>query len=278
MKGLQFRVFGRGDIQFAVEVTDRESWYLTEYDLLFYLGPGGTGIVAELEGSRVGLATAALYGRAAWIGNVIVDSSRRQGGIGREMVVELVSRLWKTGATTILLYAYDRSRSLYERLGFTFDSTVWEVTVRKQGQRRKSTLDRGLKETIGRFDAKYFRQSRMEVLRHVAGRPGSIVVSATGDADNVIGYLICSPGGSDYGSEVAPFIAEGEDVVAMLTSLEEVQGPFHMYVPERNLGLLERLDMAYTQVRRVHRGFLGEAANVPTIDEHVISVGLLETG
>ncbi len=275
---IEFRKLDRTDLEFALSITNSERWYLTEYDLLYYLGPNGTGIIALDDGERIGMATAALYGNVAWIGNVIVEEKKRQAGTGKVLMQELISRLDRAGTETFLLYAYDRSRSLYERLGFTFDCTVWDVTVPRQAWEHAVPVYSGLSEEVLRFDNMFVRQSRAAMLRHILGREGCKAFYSMSPSGSVSGYLLCSPGGIDYGSEVAPFIAEKADISSMLHALRDMQGPLHLYVPEENLAQLDSAGAAYTRTRRVHRGYMGSSSGVPVINGRVLSVGLLESG
>lgn len=272
---LEIRKFGKGDIPFAVGITDREGWYLTEYDLSFYTGGGGTGVVALLEGERIGMATAAIYERSAWIGNVVVDARLRGGGAGRSIVEDLMERLKVAGAGTVLLYAYDRSRTLYERMGFKFDSVLWEVTA-DIPRGASGRFRQGLTEGVYALDASIFHASRRSVLEHVSGREGCTVLSS--GADGTDAFLLCSPGGAEYGTEVAPFIAAGATVRQMLSALEGMPGPLHMYVPEGNIRILEREGVGCRLVRRIHRGYIGDAAVLPSLGDSVISAGFLESG
>lgn len=224
------------------------------------------------------MATATVLGNTAWIGNVIVDRARRQSGLGRELVVEFMERLRKDGVETIMLYAYDRSKSLYDRLGFTFDATVWELSIRRAPEADAGGISRGLIEGIDGYDRSYFVKSRMPVLRHIAGREGAFAASSRTRDGALNGYLLCSPTDTEYGSEIAPFVADKDAVAPLLASLSGTPMPFHTYTPEENLPVLNGLGIAYERVRRVHRGFLGRSEDVPEIDSRVMSVGLLETG
>lgn len=276
---VEFRKMDGNDIEYAIRVTNSENWYLTEYDLSFYLDPGnGIGLMAIQDGSRVGLATAAIYGETAWIGNVVIEAEKRQSGIGRLLVEQLLSELKKLGVVSTFLYAYDRSRSLYVRLGFTFDRVLWEVKVDKPTIETSARFERGLTDSIDEFDRLFFRRSRMSVLRHVAGREGCIVISSTDDRKHLNGYLICSPAGSEYGSEIAPLIAGRDNAAKMLSSLGDAPTPYHLYMPEENITVLKELGLKHELVRRIHRGFLGEGGNAPILDEHILSAGFLESG
>lgn len=275
---LQFRSFLAEDMAFAIRLTDKEGWYLTEYDLSYYLKAPGIGVVALESGERIGLATASIFGKSAWIGNVVVDERRRQGGIGRELVGDLITRLEESGTETLLLYAYDRSKSLYERIGFEFDAVIREITTHRPQVKQVHPFTQGMSEEVIDYDSDFFRQSRGATLRHFSKRAGCVVLSSRNGKCDVKGYLVCTPVDSSYGSEIAPLIAEKEEAVELLASLSDAPTPFHLYIPEQNIPLLTRQGLETTIIRRVHRGFRGKKEHVPLIDEHVFSVGFLETG
>jgi predicted N-acetyltransferase YhbS len=74
------------------------------------------GIVAELDGSVAGTALCCRWGpRHATIGLVIVAPSCQGQGIGRQLTTTLLAGL---SGCSVLLYATDAGRPLYERLGF----------------------------------------------------------------------------------------------------------------------------------------------------------------
>jgi|GEM_PF-4552837 len=261
----------KSDIEFALRSSDQEKWYLEEADILYYMNQG-ISVIAEDGGRRIGMATAALYDRLAWIGNVLVLQEERNRGVGNEMVRFLIDELQQNGVSTIGLYAYDRSMSLYLREGFTFDTVLWEMCIHET--HGKGAAAEGSVGEIVNFDRTFFRHDRSRMLEHLASRKGArlIVMRDT----EISGYLICSPSSPDYGSEIAPFIAERGKIKEMLASLDAPL-PFHIYVPEINIAYIQE-NFRCSSVRRMHRGYLGKREEMPVIDERVLSPGTPDGG
>ncbi|MBX8631215.1 MAG: GNAT family N-acetyltransferase [Thermoplasmata archaeon] len=279
---LKFRKLDSSDIDFALKVTETEKWYLSEEDISFYLdNRGATGIVA-LESSRpVGFATSVIYQHTAWIGNVIVAPEARNRGVGKQLVSELMEMLRREGIGNYHLYAYDRSRTLYERLGFRFDAAIWEIAI--LGGRRKSdeadmSLYRGYTDGVDKFDRTYFRESREHVLKFASSRRNSTLVYHRDSDGMVDGYYIENYVDESYGSEVAPFISRKDALETLLSEVMGRAGILHLYVPQQNIGKVEDFAIPFQLVRRIHRGFLGRNEYLPELNGDVISAGFLETG
>lgn len=84
---------------------------------------GGEVFVAERDGVLVGASACAHFGATGWVGAVAVLPEARRGGLGRALTDVAVAWLRERGATTILLYATDMGRPVYERLGFVAEGT-----------------------------------------------------------------------------------------------------------------------------------------------------------
>jgi GNAT superfamily N-acetyltransferase len=269
----------KSDMESAIKLTEDEKWYLTEFDLELYLNEGqGMGTVAVADGVTVGIATAAIYGSSAWIGNVIVTPSLRNLGIGRKLVEAHIDLLRENGIRTYLLYAYDRSKSLYERMGFRFDAKLWEIVINRLPSLPETDVSHGYDKSIEEVDSRFFPCSRKNVLIHAARRKGSDVITHRDRKGNVDGYLFAVFVDNEYGSEVAPFICKMDDIATMLGASGVGEGVIHLYVPEENIDAVERLGVPFQRVRRMHRGYIGSPDCLPNLGPEVISAGFLETG
>ncbi|MCK4442900.1 MAG: GNAT family N-acetyltransferase [Thermoplasmata archaeon] len=84
----------KGDIPFALDITDREGWGYTHEDFrrMLELEPDGCFVAFDNE-RRIGMLTTINYGRTAWIGNVVTESNRRGEGIGSRVVLHAVEHL-----------------------------------------------------------------------------------------------------------------------------------------------------------------------------------------
>jgi len=110
----------RGDVSFAVRLSDEENWWIParDFDRILRLDPRGSFIAME-NAKRAGLATTTSYGKEiAWVGNVVVEKSRRGKHIGQALVKRATGYLQKTGVKRIMLYSFDENIEYYRKLGF----------------------------------------------------------------------------------------------------------------------------------------------------------------
>jgi len=277
---VNFTVFCEEHLDVAMELTSAEGWNLTESDLLFYAkGEHGTGIVALHDRTAVGIATAALYEEKAWIGNVVVSPEHRGTGIGGRMVSAFVQKLFTSRRRTVALYAYDRSRPLYEKLGFTFDALLKEVTVSGSLPARRAdvvAISHTFSDSVSEFDFRYFRSDRKELLSDVLSR-GNYSMTVASSVDGAEGYFIESEA-AGYGTEVAPFIATESSLLPLLAELGGAKRPIHMYVNDEVLPLFRVHGIEVNIVRNIGRGFVGESSSMPLLSHEVLSSGFLDSG
>jgi len=117
---LRIRKMRRGDISFAVRLSDQEDWAIParDFERILRLDPRGSFIAME-NGRRVGLTTTTSYGKQiAWIGNVVVEKSRRGKHIGQALVKHAIRYLQKTRVRRIVLYSFDENVAYYRKVGF----------------------------------------------------------------------------------------------------------------------------------------------------------------
>jgi ribosomal protein S18 acetylase RimI-like enzyme len=117
---LRIRKMRSDDVSFAIRLSDQEKWGIPARDLerILRLDPRGSFVAIE-NARRVGLATTTSYGKQlAWIGNVVVEKSRRGKHIGQALVKHAIGYLTKTGVKRIVLYSFDENIEFYRKLGF----------------------------------------------------------------------------------------------------------------------------------------------------------------
>jgi GNAT superfamily N-acetyltransferase len=83
--------------------------------------PGGEVFAALRRGHVIGGAAVAGFGATGWIGAVGVVASARRHGAGTALTEAAAGWLREQGAGTVLLYATESGRPVYQRLGFVVE-------------------------------------------------------------------------------------------------------------------------------------------------------------
>ena len=80
-----------------------------------------------IAATRRARCAACRFGATGWIGALGVAPEARRRGLGRALTEAAIARLHARGAATVLLFATDMGRPLYEHLGFATDgsATAW---------------------------------------------------------------------------------------------------------------------------------------------------------
>lgn len=119
-----------GEVPLAVETLRRVGFSgdgivrLLEYPRL---SPQGIVILADGRASLDGVVCCASFGRTGWIGALGVLPGARGHGLGTALTETACGWLREQGAETVLLYATEMGRPIYERLGFVAEgsATAW---------------------------------------------------------------------------------------------------------------------------------------------------------
>src|SRR5919206_2600979 len=138
--------------------------------------PHGDVLVAEDDGRLLGGVCCASFGATGWIGALGVAPEARRQGLGTALTEAACARLHERGAQTVLLFATDLGRPVYERLGFEAEgnATAWRGSA---GTARAGVSLRRLREAdrpaVLRLDREATGQRREAVLDAISplGRP-----------------------------------------------------------------------------------------------------------
>jgi GNAT superfamily N-acetyltransferase len=199
--------------------------------LLDYPFAGGAAqvfVAEERDGALVGTASASSFGATGWIGALGVEPSARRRGLGAALTEACIAWLRKLGARTVLLYATDQGRPVYERLGFEAEgsATAWRgVAGARRGLlvRRLTDDDRPKVLSADRAATGENRVAVLDQLRPLRG-------VAIDDGAGVMGFAVASAWGSG-----AAIIGSDEDVgLALMSAAAAGPEPATLIVPDTN--------------------------------------------
>jgi len=221
-----------GDLAEAVALTDTMDWNLGEEDFRFMniIEPGGC-FVAISGGRVVGLITTASFGHVGWLGNVIVESTRRGKGLGKALVEKALSHLEKKGVTTTGLYAYQNVIHFYEQFGFVGDRDfLWLVCQEAawKGTPCEPLPPERLKDLL-RLDEDFFGASRRRLLSKVFKASPSLCRGIFRNG-RLLTYVMGSKGES---AEVGPWASlpgYDKESLALFRSLADVLNGLKVFI------------------------------------------------
>jgi ribosomal protein S18 acetylase RimI-like enzyme len=192
--------------------------------------PHGDVLVAEDgPGGAAGAVCCVSFGATGWIGALGVAPEARRQGLGRALTEAAVSRLRDRGATTVLLFATDMGRPLYERLGFVAEgaATAWRGTA---GARSGTLAVRRLREDdrdrVAALDLLATGEDRANLLD--ALHPLSGVAVDRGET--LAGWAAKAP----YGAGIAICAADEEAGATLMAAAAGGPEPATLVVPDAN--------------------------------------------
>jgi predicted N-acetyltransferase YhbS len=196
----------------------------------------GDVLVAERGGRAVGGVCCASFGETGWIGALGVVPQARRRGVGASLADAAAERLRERGARTVLLFATDMGRPLYERLGFEAEgsATAWRGTA---GRLREGIELRAVREddrpAVRAIDRRATGETRDAVLDALVPLNG-LVAERDGTP---AGWAVTSPWGSGVSICATDLQAGAELMAAAATG----PGPATLVVPDANTGAAEVL-------------------------------------
>ena len=197
----------------------------------------GDVLVAERDGRPVGGVCCASFGATGWIGALGVLPRSRRHGVGELLTRAAIEWLQSRGAQTVLLYATDMGRPLYERLGFEFEATVtaWRGTA---GNTRADVDLRAVREddrpALRALDRAATGEDRAPVLDALHPLSG-LIAERGGEA---AGWAVTSP----WGAGVAVCAADDRAGVALTAAAARGPGTSTMVVPDPNIAAADALE------------------------------------
>jgi hypothetical protein len=159
--------------------------------------PHGDVLIAERGGRDVGAVCCAAFGATGWVGALGVLPDARRHGAGRALTEAACARLGERGVRTVLLYATDMGRPLYERMGFEPEGAAmaWRGTAGTPGPARTGLELRTARESdrpaLGAIDRRATGERRDPVLDALMP-PTGLVAERAGEQ---VGWAVSSPWG-----------------------------------------------------------------------------------
>jgi GNAT superfamily N-acetyltransferase len=227
------------EVPLAVDVLRRAGFGTQVARLLEYprRSPNGAILVAEgAGGAVVGVACCAAFATSGWIGALGVAPEARRSGLGTALTEAAVRWLRGHGAATVLLYATEAGRPVYERLGFVAEerAVAWRGVAGAAPPldlRRLADADRSRLRDLDRAVTGERRDAVLDAIHPLAG------VAAPGGPHGIAGSAIASPWGA--GTAIAALAPEvGVALMAAATS-----GPAAgtLIVPDANHAAVDAL-------------------------------------
>jgi GNAT superfamily N-acetyltransferase len=216
----------------AVDVLRRAGFGTQVARLLEYprRSPDGAILVAEAgQGGVIGVACCASFGQTGWIGALGVAPEARRQGLGTGLTEAAVRWLRNRGAATVLLYATEAGRPVYERLGFVAEerAVAWRGVAGAAPPldlQRLGDGDRGRLRALDRAVTGERRDAVLDAIHPLAG------VFAPGGVDGMTGWAIASP----WGAGTAIAATRPETGVALRAAATSGPAAGTLIVPDGN--------------------------------------------
>jgi GNAT superfamily N-acetyltransferase len=221
------------EVPLAVDVLRRAGFGSQVARLLEYprRSPNGVILVAEGPGhSVVGVACTAAFATTGWIGAVGVAPEARRGGLGTALTEAAVRWLRGRGAQTVLLYATEAGRPVYERLGFVSEerAVAWRGVAGAAPPldlQRLGDPDRARLRALDQAVTGERRDAVLDAIHPLAG------VFAPGGVNGMTGWAIASP----WGAGTAIAATRPETGVALMAAATSGPAAGTLIVPDGNL-------------------------------------------
>ncbi|MDX6717627.1 MAG: hypothetical protein QOH30_4185 [Baekduia sp.] len=227
------------EVPLAVDVLRRAGFGTQVARLLEYprRSPHGAILVAEGEGGGVsGVACVAAFASTGWIGALGVAPEARRRGLGAALTEAAVRWLRARGSQTVLLYATEAGRPVYERLGFVAEerAVAWRGVSGAAPPTDLLRLTESDRVGMGALDRLVTGERRDAVLDTIVPLSG---VAVDGGADGLLGWAIASP----WGAGTAIAAARPEVGVALMAAATAGPAAGTLIVPDGNGAAIDAL-------------------------------------
>ncbi len=194
-----------------------------------FADPHGAVFAAGDPRRPAGTASCASFGATGWIGALGVDPSARRQGLGTALTQAAIAWLRERGAQTVLLYATEAGRPIYERIGFVAEgtATAWRGQAPAPVDANLRPLRESDRAAVIRLDRELTGEQREPVLEAVRPLRGLCRDDGAGALD---GYAVASV----WGAGVAIIARNPGAGMALLSAACSASGPATVIVPDDN--------------------------------------------
>jgi GNAT superfamily N-acetyltransferase len=224
------------EVPLAVDVLRRAGFGTQVARLLEYprRSPNGAILVAEgRNGGVIGVACCAAFATSGWIGAVGVSPEARRGGLGTALTEAAVRWLRNRGARTVLLYATEAGRPVYERLGFVAEerAIAWRGVAGAAPPLDLQRLGDADRARLRALDLAVTGERRDAVLDSISPLAGVCANGPDRFSDAMAGWAIASP----WGAGTAIAATRPEAGVALMAAATSGPAAGTLIVPDGNL-------------------------------------------
>ncbi|WCB92592.1 acetyltransferase [Baekduia alba] len=230
------------EVPLAVDVLRRAGFGTQVARLLEYprRSPDGAILVAEgANGTIVGVACCAAFATSGWIGALGVSPEARRSGLGTALTEAAVRWLRNHGAQTVLLYATEAGRPVYERLGFVAEqrAIAWRGVAGAAPPLDLQRLGDADRARIRALDQAVTGERRDAVLDAIHPLAGVFAGGWGGVVNGMTGWAIASP----WGAGTAIAATRPETGVALMAAATGGPAAGTLIVPDGNLAANDAL-------------------------------------
>jgi GNAT superfamily N-acetyltransferase len=220
------------EVPLAIDVLRRAGFGTQVARLLEFprRSPDGTILVAEgADAGVLGVACCAAFSNSGWIGALGVAPEARRSGLGTALTEAAVRWLRGRGSRTVLLYATEAGRPVYERLGFVTEerAVAWRGVAGAGPPVDLQRLSDGDRVRLKALDHAVTGERRDNVLDAIHPLAG---VAVRGGPHGLTGWAIASPWGA--GTAIAALAPETG--VALMAAATGGPAAGTLIVPDTN--------------------------------------------
>ncbi|MEW5747231.1 MAG: GNAT family N-acetyltransferase [Candidatus Thermoplasmatota archaeon] len=243
------------DLDFALELTDREGWGYSRPELERVLRMSSMGSYLWDEGGPSGFVASLHYGRTAVIGHLVVSEVSRGRKVGRKLLEASLADFDRAGFGSVVVFSTPAAERLYHSCGFERTRQLVSYGFIVEGRGTSSPCERllpeDLREVCG-IDARVFGDDRSQFIEGLFREYPDLCYKVR-RGGRITGYCLGrrNPLGGDLGP-LASLSPSPEDALALVdTFLGGFAG--------------RRVDLGFFDDVPYLRSFMGSCASVKRI-------------